>query len=589
MSLRAPKSVVPWLCLASILILFLFHLARLRPVDHFGRYHDDTLYFSSAKALAEGRGYIVPSLPGTPPNKYPVLYPWLLSWIWRASPSFPANVAPAVWMTAAFACWFLIAAFYLLRSLVGVGDRLALLIVSLCAFQPHFLFFSGAVMSDIPFMAFALSAAVVADSAMRRDGRSVLVAAAGILSGLSVMTRFLGIAVVAGIFATAVYRRAYRQAAVFSLVAVLFLLAVLWPSGSYSLHERPEMASVRPGPGWRQTWFFYTNYLEFRKVCVPRLGVLLPLVVTNLFLFLKGPSSDYLFSVLQLRGSRMGMALCVVLTVFVLMGIVRQARGQEWKPIHFLFLFNAAITLLWHYPLTDRFLLLFLPLFYSGLWVEGRRVALLVLDNLHPGRPAAQKVLAAVLGVVLATLVMTAVWSYPDGYRPVFRSLATQRAALLPFKRQAYEWLRQNTDANTRIVAHEDANLFLYTGRQAVRPIAFSSEWFYTGDTRVLKRDLAHITDTAQYVGARFWVTAEDDFQLELGRPMIQARMAQLKSVLPLVFYSEENKVQVYDLSCVLQPDRAECRVAVPILFPDLPDAGPQQNCSSSAHLLRLC
>ncbi|HJY79561.1 MAG TPA: hypothetical protein VKK81_00540, partial [Candidatus Binatia bacterium] len=116
------------------------------------------MYFSSAKALAEGRGYIIPSLPGTPPQtKYPVLYPWLLSWIWRWNPSFPANLSPALWMTALFGCWALLAALQLLRKFEGVGDWPAVVIIGLCAFQAQFLSLSAAVMSDVPLMALALT------------------------------------------------------------------------------------------------------------------------------------------------------------------------------------------------------------------------------------------------------------------------------------------------------------------------------------------------------------------------------------------------------------------------------------------------
>src|SRR5215831_17479007 len=47
-----------------------------RPAATFGQYHDDTLLMGSAQALAAGRGYSIPSLPGTPiQTKYPLFYP----------------------------------------------------------------------------------------------------------------------------------------------------------------------------------------------------------------------------------------------------------------------------------------------------------------------------------------------------------------------------------------------------------------------------------------------------------------------------------------------------------------------------------
>src|ERR1700719_4068974 len=87
------RSVLPWLGLVCIAILYVVAIVRLNPTSFFGMTGDDSLYFSSAKALSEGKGYVLPSLPGEPPaTKYPILYPWLLSWVWRWNPSFPENL-----------------------------------------------------------------------------------------------------------------------------------------------------------------------------------------------------------------------------------------------------------------------------------------------------------------------------------------------------------------------------------------------------------------------------------------------------------------------------------------------------------------
>src|SRR5574340_1031798 len=70
------RRLLPWIGMGFTLSAFLLYLASLHMAGNFGRYHDDTLYFSSAQALAQGRGYILPSLPGNPPQtKYPILYP----------------------------------------------------------------------------------------------------------------------------------------------------------------------------------------------------------------------------------------------------------------------------------------------------------------------------------------------------------------------------------------------------------------------------------------------------------------------------------------------------------------------------------
>src|SRR6266851_9436610 len=58
-----------------------------------GEYHDDAIYVSTAKALADGEGYRLAHLPGAPPQtKYPPLYPALLALLWKLGPDFPANL-----------------------------------------------------------------------------------------------------------------------------------------------------------------------------------------------------------------------------------------------------------------------------------------------------------------------------------------------------------------------------------------------------------------------------------------------------------------------------------------------------------------
>ena len=81
------------LALSAIILLFVPVLNVRWSPGSFGFFHDDSLYFSSARSLASGAGYTMPSVPGDPgQTKYPVLYAWLLSLIWRVWPTFPGNL-----------------------------------------------------------------------------------------------------------------------------------------------------------------------------------------------------------------------------------------------------------------------------------------------------------------------------------------------------------------------------------------------------------------------------------------------------------------------------------------------------------------
>jgi len=567
---RGPFRTVPWnqgvghwlswSCLAAILVAFLLHLRFMSPVGYFGVCPDDAVYFSSAKALAQGHGYIIASFPGGPPQtKYPVLYPWLLSWIWRFYPSFPANIVPAAWITAFFTCWFLAAAFELLRRLAGVGDWTALAIVSLCAFEPHVLVLSRCLLSDVPFAALALTAAVVGDRAMQERARPAFTLLAGVVAALSVMTRTIGVAVAAGIVAAALHRRAYRKAALFLLVAAPWVLVSMW-AGHPALTPAEAGSPWQAGtsalalPGWQQSLLYYTNYGAFWRLCVPSLGVFGAMLAGNLALWVKG-MAVYLFSpTLQIEKSLAGNAIGGIVSAGAVAGILRQARSDGWKPIHFIIPFYFAVVLIWNFPILDRFFLPFLPLFYMGLWVEGKHLVHLALSAYRDRRPLGERVVCGITLAVLATLSGVAIWNYRYGYRSEIAGQAEFRTRMWAEKAQAYDWIRRNTGSGTRIIAYDDASLYLYAGRAAVRPISFSTEYVYTRDMRVLERDLAHISDVACAIRAHFWLVSEDDFYSELqdAQPLMKARVAQRMSGLPEVYHSE--RIQLYDISRLLQP-----------------------------------
>src|SRR5690242_9355826 len=70
---------------------------RWRAMPQLGLHQDDALYLVGAKSLAEGRGYRIDSLPGSPfQTKYPPVLSALLAPVWRWGPPFPENLRPAM-------------------------------------------------------------------------------------------------------------------------------------------------------------------------------------------------------------------------------------------------------------------------------------------------------------------------------------------------------------------------------------------------------------------------------------------------------------------------------------------------------------
>jgi 4-amino-4-deoxy-L-arabinose transferase-like glycosyltransferase len=240
-----------------VLAVFLISNCFWQDVSQFGQFHDDTLYFSSAKALAEGRGYIIPSVPGTPyQTKYPIFYPWLLSWIWRLDPDFPGNVRWAYLLTSLFGAAFVAGCYALARSL---GERViaALLIAAACALHPMVQWSSAAVLSDIPFMALgvwamALSARWLDEGGIQRRRR--LLAAVAVWVVLAILTRSIGMGLALGIVFAAVIRRAWRDAAVLATVSGgAVAISMVWSQ----THQLAPDVLAGGGAGYRQTLLFY--------------------------------------------------------------------------------------------------------------------------------------------------------------------------------------------------------------------------------------------------------------------------------------------------------------------------------------------
>ncbi|MBI3695023.1 MAG: hypothetical protein HY238_09330, partial [Acidobacteria bacterium] len=366
--------------------------------------------------------------------------------------------------------------------------------------------------------------------------------AAGILAGLSVLTRSVGVAVVAGLAAAAIHRRAYRQGALFCLVAAPFLLSGL-------LHAQAPPPSGETG--WRQTWLWYSTYSGYFRISIPDLDVYLGMVTATWKELLETPAMYCLFPPAQ--ESLFAGAFEAMLTVGILAGVVRQARRHGWKPLHFVFLFYAGMLLAWS-PQTDRYLLLFLPMFYAGLWTEGKQLFGMLSEGLRRGRPLGERVLAGVVVVGLTSVALRAADHYVRGFRPQLREQPREWAALAVEKAQLYDWIRRNTDPEDRFVAYEDVNLYLFTGRQALRPIAFTAGALYPQNHKLLESELDHLTDVARHIGARYWVVTPDDFPVQNGREAILNRIARLQAALPVVFRSCHNRVQVVELSGWILP-----------------------------------
>ncbi len=554
----------PWIVLVCIAVAYIVSVFRYNPQYFFGATQDDSLYFSSAKALANHEGYVLPSVPGRPvATKYPVLYPWLLSWVWRLDPSFPANLKPAVTLTTAFGVLFIICSFLFFKGLRDIGDGVALLLTFIVALHPMLLYYSSGVLSDVPFAGLSLAAMVLADRAMRPESSAGQSAGCAVLTGISILMRAFGIPIAAGILAAAVARKAWRQAAIFCGVLTPFAAAVLnrWAFGKPMMPAIPDGSPYRAG--FLNLWSYYTSYQGFWKLSVPNAQVLWAMLRSNLLLVIHSPSEFFLDPWLS-WGNIPSLVLAFVITIAIFAGIVRQSRGGQWRAIHWVLPFYMALIFLWNFPNTQRFMFLFLPLFLGGLWCEFGHFLELLRGTFRKSPKLEEKVIAAILASLLAALIGGMAWNYEGGARPVIAEIASKRSSLLQEKLEAYQWLSCCTKRDDLVISYEDASLYLYTDRQGLRPVAFPTSGQY--DLTFLHEALGRMTDVAHVIGARYWMIADDDFDLEwdqadkLGR----AKEREIEPGLELAFKSRGGRIRIYKLSCAEQFAEQKAEPACP-------------------------
>jgi hypothetical protein len=559
---------VPWIGLGGILLLYVVSVVRLHPTNFFGLTQDDSIYFSSAQALAQGRGYILPNLPWAPPaTKYPVLYPWLLSRVWRWNPSFPANLTPAIGMTVVLGVAFITLTFIFLRQLKVLNDAEALLLTAFCAMHPIVLFYSAQVMTEIPFSALALAALIVGQVAMRRDAHVGWAAGCGILVGCSVLLRVLGVPILGGILIAAVVRKAWRQAAILVAFAAPCFVWQVWKALS-TVRFIPSTVAMHPGPGFQQTWIYYMSYIAMRRLNVGNLQVFGTMLESQVIYLLTHIPGFFLGSFFDTHIGWWFLATVLVLGA-VGAGMILLINLRGWQPIHFALPLYVALILLWDYPEIQRFLIPFLPLFAASLWIEGRYVVAQITTAIASRPSAFERGIALVAGLGAGALASVLLWNFvANSDRRQLLELSSSRSILLGEKREAYQWIRDNAPVDARTVAGEDACLYLYTGRPSMSFIALSRVGAFE-QTR-LQNDLDHMTDVAQAIDARYWIASSDDSdkQWKSAKPFLEARLNQVESVLPRLFRSSAGHVQIYDLNCVRSPEEHACASADSVLFP---------------------
>jgi hypothetical protein len=453
------SKVMRWLVTLVLLMvllipsaIFLWHNSDL---PQFGDIHDDSVYYVSAKSLAEGH-YRIDSLPGQPAQtKYPPLYPLLLSVAWHLNPHFPENLPIAAWLS-----WLglpaMLAALIALYPRLGISGWRKWLLLVLMAANPYVILFSATLLSELWFTALLAFALLLVEKSADTESSWGWVLAAGVVGGAAYLTRSAGIVLLAsGVLYLWLLRKQRLKAAVFA--AAMFPFVVGWTLWAHlhQLHTN-DVALV-----------YYIDYFRYELINVS---------LSNLHLVLWKNVDGLIWGLGSLvlpkvTDSLLMKILAVSLGVAMISGIVRLVRAG--KAVHYaMYSAGAAFMLvIWHFPPNERFVLPLVPLAFAGLLTEMEHFAVMVRASLRH-KDVSQRVAAALMAGVVV-LLLSGSFALQGYVGSVFlKETAQQHRTRLVDHRVAYSWMRANLPPDAAVIAYNDPVLYLYTGRASIsRPL----------------------------------------------------------------------------------------------------------------------
>jgi hypothetical protein len=434
--------------------LFLIFVVILLPVYWFafrapavGIYHDDGIYLVTAKALAEGKGYRIISLPAElAQTKYPILFPAVLAVAWKIFPGFPDNALFLKTIPLLSAILWLWLSYNLIREESGAPDA-ALGIVLLTAASSWVVFFSTTFMSET-FFACIATWALIQLKRLERDERGAgwPLLFSAMLVAASILTRTAGAPLVAAGTIGLLFRRKYTAAAMFLIACAVLVAPWLWWQ---ALHGDPSRAT--------DPYYTFSNYKSWTILWNFNPEQKYGVIVKNVLFLIVSP-----VALLNLNVNMISLIIAFLFVVFTCLGFIKDMRSNVGS-LHLFILFYIGIIVLWVWP-PLRFLLSIIPLFllfaYKGFSSVCRSVFKSEKINGY-----ISIVLFVILSVQMINGLLLSTKETIKWQAVSFMSRQDDWSAT----RELLDWIRWNTPQDSVLLGNLDPSYYLYTGRKAVR------------------------------------------------------------------------------------------------------------------------
>jgi hypothetical protein len=464
----------PWLAVIFVAAAVLYICAAVPGMVGF--YHDDAIYVVTAKALAQGEGYRIISLPQSwPQTKYPVFYPFLLSLVWRLYPEFPNNLMAMKLVSVFSSLLFLYVAHRFLTRFHYASPGAARGIIILAAFSPWALYFSSMILSEMPYALLSIIALYLVESALSpelKTGKSyllILMAAGG--AGLAYLTRSVGITVILSIFLFLTYQRAWKLA--FSFFAASLLLAVPW-----HLWTHLQLKTFAPASGLETYYLSYTGwfsehldgFLSWKIANVLFRNILsfllkLPGLVFFPLSFTPVPKTLWLP-----EGLPSALFFLSVLLLVVAVGVALRNNHYQVRLLDVYLMVYLLAVWIWPWPCM-RFLVPVFPFLMFTLY----RVAVWLVPFIRRQIESSKRTYAVqifqvvvISSVLINGSVNLAFIEYSSLYGQPFLPFSDVKIPERKAYEHLFQWIRKNTPPDAILSGGHDPMYYLYTGRRAI-------------------------------------------------------------------------------------------------------------------------
>lgn len=413
--------------------------------DLIGFFFDDAIYALVAKAIAEGKGFVYPHLPGEPAAiHYPPLWSLVLSLGFRFGPEFPLNagwlrmINPLLIGVAAFLATIFAARHLGLRPVVAA----ALTLLAFVSIQVQWLV--NTLLSETLFLVLCFAAFLLAERA-RTSARIGLWILVGFVVGLAVLTRTLGVALAGGLVLSLLWERRWRESAAFAGAVLLTML----PWQLYVSRTAPAFPAEILGA--------YGPYLDYVLSGYREAGIGLVLEVAR-----KNLVETWQFSGVPLQpfGPVAWRGWLVVLACALgVVGLVAMVRRHTLRPFAIAVLLYTGAVIVWPFQV-ERFLWAIWPL-YVFIVAAGAQ-ALLAWQP-----PRAARAMHAVVWVVGSTLALGNASYNANGMRKDHIGKAPEVLAYRNLR--VVRYVNSREDLHGKVIAADVAPMVaLYSGEMVV-------------------------------------------------------------------------------------------------------------------------